>query len=52
MLGGGVDQHDRQTQLEQARVVVVRGVRLGVLAAAEDHAGDLPLEQHVHVVGL
>jgi len=32
--------------------VVVGGVGLGVLAAGEDHAGDLALEQHVDVLGL
>ena len=52
VLGGRVHEHDRQAQLQQPQVVVVRRVRLGVLAAREDHAGDLALQQHVDVLGL
>ena len=52
MVGGGVHEHDRQPQLEQPRVVLVRRVRLGVLAAGEDHPGDLALEQHLDVLRL
>ena len=48
----GVDEHGRQPQLQQPRVVVVRRVRLGVLAAGEDDARDLLLEQQLDVVGL
>ena len=52
VLGGRVDEDDRQPQLQQARVVLVRRVGLGVLAAGEDHPGDLALEQHLDVLGL
>ena len=47
-----VDENDGQAQLQQPRVVIVRRIGLGVLAAGEDHAGHLPLEQHVDVLGL
>ena len=47
-----VDQHHRQAALGEPAVVLVLGVGLGVEAAGEDDAGDLLLEQHVHVVGL
>ena len=52
VLGGGVDEDDRQAQLEQPQVVVVRRVGLGVLAAGEHHARHLPLEEHLDVLGL
>ena len=52
VLGGRVDEHDGQAQLQQARVVLVRRVGLGVLAAGEDHPRDLPLEQHLDVFRL
>ena len=41
-----------QPALEEPVVVLVRGVRLGVVAAREDHAGDLLVDQHRDVVGL
>ena len=37
VLGGGVDEHDRQAQRQQALVVLVGRVGLRVLAAGEDH---------------
>ena len=52
VLGCRVDQHDRQAELQEARVVLVRRVGLGVLAAGEDHPGHLPLEEHLHVLRL
>ena len=52
MLGGGVDQHHRQAQLQQALVMLVRRIGLRVLATGEDHPGDLTLEQHLDVLGL
>ncbi len=52
VLGGGVHEHDGQAQLQEACVVLVRRVGLGVLAAGEDHAGNLPLEEHVDVLRL
>ncbi len=51
-VGRRIHEHDRQAQLQQPRVVLVRRVRLGVLAAGEHHPGDLPLEQHLDVFGL
>ena len=41
-----------RSQLGEPRVVVVRGVLLGVLAADEHDAGDLLLQQELDVVGL
>ncbi len=52
MVGGRVHEHDRQPKLEQPRVVLVRRVGLGVLAAGEDHPRHLPLEQHLDVLRL
>ena len=52
VLGGGVHEHDRQTQLQKPRVVVVRSVGLGVLPAREHHSRNLALEQHLDVLGL
>ena len=50
VVSSGIHEHDRQPQLEEPRVVVVRRVGLGVLAAGEDHSRDLPLEQHLDVL--
>ena len=52
MLRRGVDEDDRQAQLQQPRVVVVRRVGFRVLSAREDHPRHLPLEQHLDVLGL
>ena len=52
MVGRSVHEDDRQPQLEQARVVLVRRIGLGVLTSREDHPRDLPLEQHLDVLGL
>ena len=52
VVGRRVHEHDRQPQLEEPRVVLVRRVGLRVLAAGEDHPRDLALEQHLHVLRL
>jgi hypothetical protein len=52
VLGRGVHQHHRQPQLQQPQIVLVRGVRLGVMAPGEHDSGDLLLQQHLHVVRL
>jgi hypothetical protein len=52
VLGRRVDEYDRQTQLQKARIVLVRRVGFGVLAAGKHHAGHLSLEQHLNVLRL
>ncbi len=52
VLDGRVEQHHRQSTFAQALVVLMCGVGLTVLAAGEDDAGHMLVEQHVDVVGL
>lgn len=47
-----VHEHDGDLALGEEPVVLMPGVRLGELAAREDHAGHLLLEQQFHVVRL
>ncbi len=47
---GSVDQDDRQRPLAQQLVVDVGGVGLGEVAAGEDHARSMLVQQHVDVV--
>lgn len=47
-----VHEDDGHLALREQPVVLVPGVRLGELAAREDHAGHLLLEQQFHVVRL
>jgi hypothetical protein len=48
----GVHENCRQVEIAQPRVVVVRGILLGVLPADEDDPRHLLLEEQVDVIGL